>query len=110
MFTKGKKSTLSEMLAGYEKLDKANIEANEGILIDDVFVGYSEDTEGYYCYVLGSYKARPVYVTVPSSSIEQFACITASDVEEIRANNLKMYVEARTSKKGRLYYIAWIDD
>lgn len=109
MFTKGKKTSLKERLEGYNKLDKHDIEPGEGILIDDVLIGVSQEN-GYYAYVLGSYKTLPVYVSVPSSSIDDFVGINANDIEEIRLNNLKMYVEGRTSKKGRLYYIAWIDE
>ena len=108
-FKKGKSNTISEKLEGYEKLDKSNIDPKEGILIDNVVKGYSEDN-GDYIYVTGSYMAKPVYVSVPAASIEDFITIDPTDLEEIRRDGLKLYIESRISKKGRQYFLAYIDD
>ena len=108
-FRKGKVEGIQEQLEGYNKLDKANIKPTEGILIDNVIKGHSEDN-GDFVIVTGSYEAKPVFVSIPAASLDQFIKIDAADVEEIRRDDLKLYVESRTSKKGRQYFVAWIDD
>lgn len=108
-FKKGKTNSISEALEGYTKLDKADIDQNEGILIDNVIKGYSPDN-GDYIYVTGSYQAKPVYVSIPSASVENFITIDPTDIEEIRRDGLKLYIESRISKKGRQYFLAYIDD
>ncbi len=109
MFKKGKSLGFKELLEGYNKLDKADIDPQEGILIDNVIKGFSEEN-GDYIYVTGSYMAKPVYVSVPAASLADFIGIDPTDLEEIRSNGYKMYVESRISKKGRQYFVAWIDD
>lgn len=107
MFKKGKVRGITEMLQGYEKLMKDQVE--EPIEILDVVKGMS-DENGLFIYVCGIHKGAHVYLSVPTSSLETFRDIDASDLEEIRKERLKMYIESHTSKKGRLYYTAYIDE
>lgn len=109
MFKKGRASGIKEQLEGYEKLDKKNIQPGEGIIIDGIVKGYSEDN-GDFVYILGSYKNIPVFVSVPAASLDDFIGIDQADVDEIRRDGLKFYVESKVSKKGRQYFVAWIDD
>lgn len=112
-FIRGKKKSLKTMLedAGYVKLDKGTMDPKEGVEIDGVYKGESAEN-GMFIYVSGLYKANMVYVAVPSASIEDFAGITDEDLEEIRKEKLKMFVEKHTSKGNppRDYFIAYIDD
>lgn len=112
-FIRGKKKSLKVMLedAGYVKLDKSTMEAKTGVEIDGVYKGESTEN-GVFIYVSGLYKGNMVYVAVPTASIEDFATITDEDVEEIRAEHLKMFVEKHTSKGNppRDYFIAYIDE
>lgn len=109
MFTKGKVAGIKEKLEGFTKLDKSAIAGGEGVLIKDVVKGHSDDN-GDFIYVLGYYQEKPVFVSVPAASLEEFQGIDAADIDEITRNELKLYVESRTSKSGRQYFIAWIDD
>lgn len=108
-FVKGKKRGISELLEGYEKLNKAEIAPEEGILIDNVIKGTSQDN-GDFVYVTGTYNSKPVYTAIPAASLDNFLGITAEDLEEIRSSGLKLYVESKVSKIGRQYFIAWIDE
>ena len=112
-FIRGKKKSLKEMLedAGYVKLDKATMDPKEGVVIDGVEKGESAEN-GTFVYVSGLYKGSMVYVAVPTASVDDFKDITAEDLEEIRRDNLKMFVEKRTSKGNppRDYFVAYIDD
>ncbi len=112
-FIRGKKKSLKEMLedAGYVKLDKGTMDPKEGVLIDGCCKGESQEN-GIFVYVSGLYKGNMVYVAVPSASVEDFAGITDEDLEEIRAEKLKMFIEKRTSKGNppRDYFIAYIND
>ena len=107
MYKRGKVKGVSEMLEGYEKLMKDKVE--EPIEILDVVKGMSEEN-GLFIYVCSIHKGVHVYVSVPTSSLETFRDIDTSDLEEIRKERLKMYIESHTSKKGRLYYTAYIDE
>ena len=109
MFKKGKVEGVKEKLEGYTKLAKTEIEPGEGVLIDNVVKGFSEEN-GDFIIVTGSYKAKPVFVSVPAASREDFMEITPADLDTIRSQGLRFYVESRTSKKGRQYFVAWIDD
>lgn len=105
-FKRGKTSGIGELLEGYEKIQKPDI--TEPILIDNVVKGVSEDN-GLFIYVTGLHAGKKVFVSIPSASVEDFAEITAEDVAEIKRDGLRLYVESHTSKKGRLYYTAYID-
>ena len=109
MFKKGKQDSITSLLEGYNKLDKANIQAGKGVLIDNVIKGHSEDN-GDFVYITGSYEAQPVFVSVPAASLDDFIKIDSDDLNVIRNSGLHFYVESCTSKKGRQYFIAWIDD
>ena len=109
MFKKGKQDSIKSLLEGYEKLDKANIKAGEGVLIDNVIKGHSEDN-GDFVYITGSYNGQPVFVSVPAASLDDFIKIDEMDLNQIKRDGLHFYVESCTSKKGRQYFIAWIDD
>lgn len=109
MFKKGKTTGIREKLEGFAKLDKGAIAPGQGVLIADVVKGHSEDN-GDFVYVLGYYEEKPVFVSVPAASLEDFQAIDSADIEEITRDDLKLYVESRTSKSGRQYFVAWIDD
>lgn len=109
MFRKGKVAGIKDKLEGFTKLDKALIAGGEGVLITDVVKGHSDDN-GDFIYILGYYQSKPVFVSVPAASLEDFQGIDQADIEEITRNELKLYVESKTSKSGRQYFIAWIDD
>ena len=106
-FTKGKKEGPKAQLEGFTKLDKEKFE--EPILIENVIKGMS-DENGLFIYVTGIHKGQDVFVSIPAASLDDFKDITADDIEQIRSEGLRLYIEANTSKKGRLYYTAYIDD
>lgn len=110
-FIKGKPQSLKEQLenAGYVKMDKGTMEPGTGVLIDGVVVGESAEN-GTFVYVSGTYKGNMVYVSVPAASIDNFKTIDETDLDEIRHMGYKMYVEKKTSKENRDYFIAYIDD
>lgn len=112
-FIRGKKKSIKEMLeeAGYVKLDKGTMDPKEGVEIDGVVKGESAEN-GTFVYVSGLYKGNMVYVSVPAASVDDFKEITSEDLEEIRRDNLKMFIEKKTSKSNppRDYFIAYIDD
>ncbi len=106
-FKRGKTKGISELLEGYEKIQKCDIQ--EPILIDNVIKGYSEDN-GVFIYVTGTHQSVPVFVSIPAASVDDFVEITESDLDEIRSEGLKLYVESHMSKKGRQYYTAYIEE
>lgn len=106
-FYKGKRTGLKAQLEGYQKLDKENI--FYPIRIDNVVKGMSEEN-GLFVYVTGDYEGEKVFVSIPAASLDDFKDITADDLEQIREEGLHLYIESNTSKKGRLYYTAYIDD
>ena len=63
-----------------------------------------------FVYVIGYYEEKPVFVSVPAASLDEFMAIDSTDIAEIKRDHLKMYVESRTSKSNRQYFVAWIDD
>ena len=107
-FVVGKRNGIKELLDGYTRINKADISAGTGILIENVIQGTSAEN-GDFVYVTGTYNGEKVFTAVPSASLDNFLSITPEDVEEIILNKYKMYVESRVSKSNRLYYIAWID-
>lgn len=109
MFTKGKRASIGDAIEGYEKLDKGSIAAGSGILIENVLHGVSEDN-GDFVYVTGTYQGLKVFVSIPAASLDDFIKIDDADVEQIRRENLKLYIDSHASKKGRTYYTAYIDD
>lgn len=109
MFKKGKIEGIKEKLEGFVKLDKGSIAPGTGVAIADVVKGTSADN-GDFIYILGYYAEKPVFVSVPAASLDDFAQITPEDVAEIKAAGLKFYVESRTSKANRQYFVAWIDE
>lgn len=112
-FIRGKKKSLKVMLedSGYVKLDKGTMDPKEGIEIIGICKGESQEN-GTFIYVYGTYKNDMVYTAVPTSSVEDFIGITDEDIEEIRNEHLKMFVEKHTSQGNppRDYFIAYIDD
>ena len=106
-FKRGKTKGIGELLEGYTKIQKADIE--EPILIDNVVKGFSEDN-GVFIYVTGTHKSVPVFVSIPAASLDDFTEINESDLDEIRSEGLKLYVESHMSKKGRQYYTAYIEE
>ena len=77
MFKKGKIEGIKDQLDGYTKLNKADMQPNEGLLIDGIIKGYSADN-GDFVYVRGYYQAKPVFVAVPSANLDDFMEITSS--------------------------------
>lgn len=106
-FNKGKRSGIKEQLEGFEKLDKENVK--EPILIENVIKGISTEN-GLFIYVTGVHQGKDVFVSIPAASLDDFKDMDSEDIEQIRSDGLKLYIEANTSKKGRLYYTAYIDD
>ena len=106
MYKTGKVMGIKEQLDGFERIKKDQV--NAPILIQNVVKGYS-DENGLFIYVAGSMNGMDVCVSVPNASLEVFKDIDANDVEEIKSKGLKMYLESHQSKKGRLYYTAYID-
>ena len=109
MFKKGKTYGTKERLEGFSKLDKAQIKPGVGVQIENVIKGFSNDN-GDFVYVIGYYEEKPVFVSVPAASLDEFMAIDSTDIAEIKRDHLKMYVESRTSKSNRQYFVAWIDD
>ena len=107
MYKKGKVAGIKEQLEGYERIKKEDVK--EPILIQNVVKGMSEEN-GLFIYVAGVHKGIDVCVAIPNASLSDFEGITSEDVEEIKRLGLKLYIESHTSKKGRLYYTAYIDD
>lgn len=111
-FIRGKRKSIKVMLeeSGYVKLDKGTMEPGVGVEIDGVYKGESAQN-GTFIYVSGLYKENMVFVSVPAASIEDFINIDDADMEEIRSEKLKMYVEKHTSQgtPPRDYFIAYID-
>lgn len=109
MFKKGKTEGIKEKLEGFTKLKKDNIKPGVGVQIENVIKGFSNDN-GDFVYVLGYYEEKPVFVSVPAASLDDFLSIDSKDIAEIKHDHLKMYVESRISKSNRQYFVAWIDD
>ena len=107
-FVVGKRNGIKELLDGYTRINKADVKAGEGILIENIIKGTSVEN-GDYVYVTGKYEGADVFTAVPSASVNDFLKITPEDIEEIKLNKYKMYIESRVSKNGRQYYIAWLD-
>ena len=107
-YKKGKPEGIKAKLEGYQKLEKKDIVPGEGILIDNIIKGTSAEY-GDFVYVTGSYQAKPVFVTIPAASLPDFWQIEADDIQTIRENGEKLYIESQHSKNGRDYFIAWID-
>lgn len=105
-FKRGKTSGIGELLEGYEKIQKSDI--TEPILITNVVKGVSEDN-GLFIYVTGLHQGKKVFVSIPSASLEDFAEITSDDVDLMVHDKLHLFIESHTSKKGRLYYTAYVD-
>lgn len=106
MYKRGKVLGIREQLKDYERISKEELKG--GLLIDNIVKGVSEEN-GLFIYVAGTYDGKKVCVSVPSASLNDFKDIDANDIEEIRKLKLKFYLESYTSKKGRLYYTAYID-
>ena len=110
-YVKGKPVGIKDQLenAGYVKMDKGTMDEKEGLLIDNILRGESQEN-GTFMYVSGLYKGSMVYISVPAASLDNFISITPEDLEQIRNEGLKLYVEKKMSKNGRAYFIAFIDD
>ena len=110
-FVKGKPVGIKDQLEnmGYVKMDKGTMDEKEGVLIAEILRGESAEN-GTFIYVAGSYKGNQVYVSVPAASIDNFISITPDDIDQIRNEGLKLYVEKKMSKNNRTYFIAYIDD
>lgn len=106
---KGRNVSIGDQLKGYEKIDKAKIPAGKGIIVENIIKGYSPDN-GDYVYVLGDLDGSAVFTAVPAASLDEFMNITPEDLTEIKNGKVKFYVEERTSRSNRLYYVAWLDD
>ena len=106
MYKRGKVAGIKEQLADYERIKKE--EVKEPIVIQNIVKGMSEEN-GLFIYVAGLHQGQKVCVAVPNASLVDFKDITSDDVEEIKNLGLKFYLESHTSKKGRLYYTAYID-
>lgn len=107
-FVVGKRNGIKELLDGYTRINKADMVYDSGILIHNIIKGNSAEN-GDFVYVAGEYEGEKVFTAVPSASLENFLSITPEDIEEIKLNKYKMYIESRVSKNGRQYYIAWLD-
>ena len=106
MYKTGKVTGIREQLDGYERIQKDQV--TSPIIIENVVKGYS-DENGLFIYVAGLMNGREICVSVPNASLSEFKDIDARDIEEIRERGLKFYLESHTSKKGRMYYTAYID-
>lgn len=100
------KNSMSAVLDGKVKLNKDDVDGKRLHLLD-IIIGHSEDNGDYGYFILEDDK----YVSIPSSSFEIFAgyLADANDIKAIRDGGYDVIIESHESKKGRKYFVAYLE-